>query len=105
LAWNHLVTSYLYGIATIPLSLLPFFLGILCLINDYISDGQDKEPQQQQRGEQQWGEQPGCQLTATPAAYSWASAGYARTNTSDHAADHDQHVTCSTPSATTAAEE
>jgi hypothetical protein len=36
-------------------------LGILCLINAYTSDGQYKEPQQQQ-----WGEQLGCQPVATP---------------------------------------
>jgi hypothetical protein len=42
-----------------------FFLGILYLINAYTSDGQHKEPQQQQHCEQQWGEQPGCQPTTT----------------------------------------
>jgi hypothetical protein len=31
------------------LPLLSFFLGILYLINAYTSDGQHKEPQQQQR--------------------------------------------------------
>jgi hypothetical protein len=40
-------------------------LGILYLINDYTSDGQHKEPQQQQWG-QQWGEQPECQSAAPP---------------------------------------
>jgi hypothetical protein len=48
---------------TIPLPLLSFFLGILYLIDTYTLDGQHKEPQQ-------WGEQPGCQPTATPSAYS-----------------------------------
>jgi hypothetical protein len=41
-------------------------LGILCLISIYTSDGQHKEPQQQQQREQQWGEQPGCQPATTP---------------------------------------
>jgi hypothetical protein len=41
-------------------------LGIPSLIDAYTSDGQHKEPQQQQ----QWGEQPECQTTATTFAYS-----------------------------------
>jgi hypothetical protein len=40
-------------------------LGILYLINAYTSDGQHKEPQQQEWG-QQWREQPECQSVATP---------------------------------------
>jgi cytochrome c-type biogenesis protein CcmH/NrfF len=44
-------------------------LGILYLVNAYTSDGQHKESQQQQRG-QQLGEQLECQSTATPSAYS-----------------------------------
>jgi hypothetical protein len=46
-------------------------LSILYLINAYTSDGQHKEPQQQQ---QQWGqqlrEQPECQSTTTPSTRS-----------------------------------
>jgi hypothetical protein len=49
-----------------PLLLLSFFLGILYLINDYTSDGQHKEPQQQQRWGQQWGEETECQPITTP---------------------------------------
>jgi hypothetical protein len=45
-------------------------LGILCLISIYTSDGQHKEPQQQQQREQQWGEQLGCQPATTPSTYS-----------------------------------
>jgi hypothetical protein len=41
-------------------------LGILYLINAYTSDGQPKEPQQQQQWGQQWREQPECQPAATP---------------------------------------
>jgi hypothetical protein len=44
-------------------------LGIFYLINTYTLDGQHKELQQQ-RWRQQWGEQPECQSTATPSAYS-----------------------------------
>jgi hypothetical protein len=40
-------------------------LGILYVINAYTLDGQHKEPQQQQRG-QQWSEQPECQSATTP---------------------------------------
>jgi hypothetical protein len=55
---NHLVFSYVNGFfSAIPLPLLSFFLGILYLINAYTSDGQHKEPQQQQRGGQQCEEQ------------------------------------------------
>jgi hypothetical protein len=50
----------------LPLPLLSFFLGILYLITTYTLDGQHKEPQQQQYGGQQWGEQPECQLAAIP---------------------------------------
>jgi hypothetical protein len=39
-------------------------LGTLYLINAYNSNGQHKEPHQQQRG-QQGGEQPECESTAT----------------------------------------
>jgi hypothetical protein len=39
-------------------------LGILYLINSYTSDGQHKEPQQQQQQQQR--EQPECQPAATP---------------------------------------
>jgi hypothetical protein len=44
-------------------------LGILYLINVDTSDGQHKELQQQQQGEQQR-EQPEYQSAATPSAYS-----------------------------------
>jgi hypothetical protein len=88
-----------------PLILYPCYclLGILYLINAYTSDAQHKELQQQQWGQQQR-EQPECQSTATPSAYTSASAGYASTNASDYVADHGQHAGCSTSSAATAAE-
>jgi hypothetical protein len=56
----------------IPLILYPCYrlLGILYLINAYTSDGQHKEPQQQQRRGQQRREQPECQPVATPSTYS-----------------------------------
>jgi hypothetical protein len=56
--------------STIPLPLLLFFLGILYLINAYTSDGQHKEPQQQQRRGQQWGEQLERQPATTHSTYS-----------------------------------
>jgi hypothetical protein len=45
-------------------------LGILYLINAYTSNGQHREPQQQQQWGQRWGEQTECQSVATPSAYS-----------------------------------
>jgi hypothetical protein len=83
-------------------------LGILYLINAYTSNGQHKEPQQQQQQQQQWWqqrrEQPKCQPTTTPSAYSWESAGYASTNALDYAAEHGQHAGWSTSSAATTTE-
>jgi hypothetical protein len=78
-------------------------LGILYLSNAYTSDGQHKEPQQQQSWGEHWGEQTECQPATTTSTYSWASAGYASTNASEYATDHIQHVSYSTSSATTAA--
>jgi hypothetical protein len=80
-------------------------LGIHYPINAYTSDGQHKEPQQQQQWGQQQREQPECRSIATPFAYSWASAGYASTNALDYAANHSQYASCSTSSAAKAAEE
>jgi hypothetical protein len=67
---SHMVFPYPYGSILIPVPLLSFPWVFFCLINAYASDGQPKEPQQQQQWEQQRGEQPGCQPAATPSAYS-----------------------------------
>jgi hypothetical protein len=45
-------------------------LGILYFINAYTSDGQHKEPPQQQQWGQQLREQPECQSTTTPSTRS-----------------------------------
>jgi hypothetical protein len=63
---NHLVFSYLYGFFHYSFATAIILLGIPSLIDAYTSDGQHKELQQQQ----QWGEQPECQTTATTFAYS-----------------------------------
>jgi hypothetical protein len=52
--------------STIPLPPLSFFLGILYLINAYTSDGQCKEPQQQQCWGQQWGNNHNVNLPPPP---------------------------------------
>jgi hypothetical protein len=69
---NNLVFSYLYRFFHYSFAPAIILLGILYLIDTYTSDGQDKETQQQQQQQrgQQWGEQPECQSTATPSAYS-----------------------------------
>jgi hypothetical protein len=88
---NHLVFSYLYGFFHYSFAPPIALLGILYLIDAYTSDGQHKEPpQQQQQHGQQWREQLECQSVATPSAYSWACASYASTNASDYLADNMQ---------------
>jgi hypothetical protein len=63
------VFSYPYGFIPYPVTPAIILLGILYLINTYISDGQHKEPQQQQQSGQEWREHPECQPAATPSAY------------------------------------
>jgi hypothetical protein len=60
------VFSYPYGFIPYPVTPAIILLGILYLINTYTSDGQHKEPQQQQQPGQEWREQPECQPAATP---------------------------------------
>jgi hypothetical protein len=60
-----MVFSYLYRFIPYSFTLAIILLGIHYLINAYTSDGQHKEPQQQQRGQQRR-EQSECQPAATP---------------------------------------